>query len=220
MSDGTAEGLEQTTFSTAVLYDAARRLGLEVGISGVLPMTRSARVVGKAYTVKFVPHGQHPKTSLNFYDIVTGAPKPSVLVFGVGVQRWVAGGNLSRFAQLQGIQGMVMDGCMRDVAELRERDYPVFATGPSVSGYGSQRMLSSVGEDIVCGGVAVATGDLIVGDDDGVVCLPQARLQDILFEAEEIDQLDQTLAREIENGRPLAELHQTRTGWSVRRTTV
>ncbi len=217
MIDASIEDIERTTFSTAVLYDAARRLGLEIGIRGVMPMCRRSRVVGRAYTVKFVPAGQHPKTSLNFYDIVTGAPKSRVLVFGVGVDRWVFGGNLSRFAELQGVQGIVMDGCMRDVAAIRERDYPIFATGASVSGYASERMLSSVGDDIVCGGMAVATDDFIVGDDDGVVCLPKARVREILFEAEEIQQLDLTLEGDIERGLPLAELHKTRLRWSTRR---
>ena len=97
---------------------------------------------------------------------------------------------------------------MRDVAAIRDRDYPIFATGASVSGYASERMLSSVGQDIVCGGIAVATDDFIVGDDDGVVCLPKARVQEILFEAEEIEHLDLMLEGDIEKGRPLAELHR------------
>jgi 4-hydroxy-4-methyl-2-oxoglutarate aldolase len=219
MTDVPIENIEGTTFSTAVLYDAARRLGLEIGIRGVRPMSRRTRVVGRAYTVKFVPVGQHPKTSLNFYDIVTGAPKSRVLVLGVGVDRWVFGGNLSRFAELQGVRGIVMDGCMRDVAAIRERDYPIFATGASVSGYATERMLSAVGEDIVCGGIAVATEDFIVGDDDGVVCLPKARVQEILFEAEEVEHLDLTLEGDIEKGLPLADLHKTRVRWSARRRT-
>jgi 4-hydroxy-4-methyl-2-oxoglutarate aldolase len=217
MNDASVYNIENMRYCTAVLYDAARRLGLEVGINTVAPMSRGTRLVGQAYTVKFVPKEQHVKSSMNFYDIVTGAPKSAVLVFGVGVDRWVFGGNLTRFAELQGLRGIVLDGCLRDIAALRLRDYPIFASGAAVSGYSSERMLSSVGEDIICGGRAVATGDLIVGDDDGVVCLPKARLQEILFEAEEIEQLDQTLEADIERQRPLAELHATRLRWSVRR---
>ena len=108
MTDVSIKDIERTSYSTAVLYDAARRLGLEIGMRDVMPMSRRRRVAGLAYTVKFVPVGQHPKTSLNFYDIVTDAPKSRVLVFGVGVDRWVFGGNLSRFAELQGVHGLIL----------------------------------------------------------------------------------------------------------------
>lgn len=216
MNDTFVGEVEKANHCTAVLYDAARRLGLQIGLRGVMPISKRARVVGRAYTVKFSPADQ-PKSGLNFYDIINEAPKACALVFGVGVDRWVFGGNLSRFAQLSGVAGMVLDGCVRDIASVRERDYPIFATGTSVSGYGTERVLSATGVDIVCGGIAVASGDLIVGDDDGVVCLPASRAKEILYEAEEIAILDRKLESDIEKGRPLVELHDTRVRWSVRR---
>lgn len=206
-----------TDFSTAVLYDAARRLGLEIGLRGVAPVASGMRVAARAYTIGFLPAGQRPKSGLNFYDIINEAPKGHVFTFGVGVDRWVFGGNLSLFAQKSGSAGMVLDGCVRDVAEIRARNYPVFSAGTSVSGYARDRVLAEVGGEIVCGGVVVTSGDLIVGDEDGVVCLPAPRVSDILFQAEDIEALDLRLAADIASGRPLAELHATRTRWSVLR---
>lgn len=209
---------EITRFSTAVLYDAARRLGLEIALRGVSPIAAGLRLAAPAYTVGFTPVGQRPKSGQNFYDIIDAAPKGSALVFGANVDRWLFGGNLSLFAQLSGIAGMVLDGCLRDIAELRERGYPVFARGVSVSGYSRDRMLGELGGTIVCGEVTVATGDVVVGDDDGVVCLPASRIDDILFQAEDILELDLKLARDIESRRPLASLHETRLRWSVPRS--
>ena len=180
MADTPIGGSSGVSYSTAVLYDAARRLGLEVGLRGVAPLARGLRVAAPAYTVQFVPADQRLKSGLNFYDIIDKAPKAHALVFGIGVDRWVFGGNLSRFAQLSGIAGLVLDGCVRDIAEVRERGYPVFAQGTSVSGYARDRVLSAAGVEIVCGGVAVGSGDLVVGDDDGVVSLPASRVPEIL----------------------------------------
>lgn len=217
MSDFQSNDLT-TSYSTAVLYDAARRLGLEIGMRGVAPVASNLRLAAPAYTVGFLPAGQRPKSGLNFYDIIDGAPKGSVLVFGANVDRWLFGGNLSLFAQLSGVAGMVLDGCLRDIAELRERRYPVFSSGVSVSGYSRDRILGELGGTIVCGEVTVSTGDLVVGDDDGVVCLPAARIDDILFQAEEIQALDEKLARDIASRRPLPALHETRLRWSVLRS--
>lgn len=217
MSDLRSSG-DTPSFSTAVLYDAARRLGLEIGLRGVAPVAGGLRLAAPAYTVSFIPAGQRPKPSLNFYDIINTAPKGSVLVFGANVDRWLFGGNVSLFAQLSGVAGMVLDGCLRDIAEVRERRFPLFARGASVSGYSRDRMLSELGGTIVCGEVTVATGDLVVGDDDGVVCLPASRVDDILFQAEDIQELDLKLARDIESRRPLSALHETRLRWSVPRS--
>ena len=74
-----------------------------------------------------------------------------------------------------------LDGCLRDIAELRRRGYPVFSSGVSVSGlFARDQLLGRMGGTIVCGegdGRHRRCGE---SDDDGVVCLPAARLSDIL----------------------------------------
>jgi regulator of RNase E activity RraA len=218
MSDESFGGADISRFNTSDLYDGARRLGLEIGLQGIRPITPHLRVVGPAYTVKFSPLEECPKSSLNFYDIIASAAKGQVLVVEVGADHWVCGANISRFAELSGMAGMVLDGCVRDIAIVRERGYPMFARGTSVTSYAPTFALSAVGGDVVCGGVPVSTGHIVVGDDDGVVCLPAARLQEILREADEIARLDAKLGSDIEARRPLAELHESRLRWSVRRT--
>jgi len=217
MANTVINHVEFGEYSTAILYDAARRLDLEVGLRAVMPVARNLRVVAPAYTVKFAPADQPPKVPLNFYDIIASAPKGHILAVEVGADRWICGANISRFAQLSGMAGMVLDGCVRDIACVRERGYPIFAHGAAVTGCAGALVLSAVGRDIVCGDVTIATGDIIVGDDDGVVCLPAFRLQEILYEAEEIARLDAKLGSDIEARRPLTELQFTRVRWPVRR---
>jgi 4-hydroxy-4-methyl-2-oxoglutarate aldolase len=207
-------------YSTAVLYDAARRLEMEVGLQAVMPVARNLRVAAPAYTVKFAPANQPPQKPLNFYDIIASAPKGHILAIEVGADRWICGANISRFAQLSGMAGMVMDGCVRDIACVRERGYPIFSRGAAVTSYAGALVLAAVGGDVVCGGVTIATGDMIVGDDDGVVSLPRSRLQELLHEAEEIACLDEKLGSDIEARRPLAELNASRMRWPIRRAAL
>lgn len=217
MANNPTASVELGKYSTATLYDAGRRLGLETALRGVMPMARKARVVGPAFTVKFAPAGQAAKSSLNFYDIIAAAPRGCIVTIEAGMDRWILGANTSRFSELSGMAGLVLDGCVRDIAQIRERDYPVFARGAAVTGYPGALVMSAVGCDIVCGGMPIAVGDIIVGDEDGVVSLPQSRLRDILHEAEEIASLDAKLEGDIEARRPLEELHATRIRWPIRR---
>ncbi|MDB5875065.1 MAG: diguanylate cyclase [Ramlibacter sp.] len=208
---------ELDTYDTSTLYDAARRLGIPTGLAGVVPIRAGMRLAGPAYTVQFVEKGSRPASSYTFYDVMAAAPAGSVLVAQVGIDRWISGANMSRFAQLSGLAGIVMDGCVRDVSVLRGRGYPVFSKGVSVQGYGDFLMLGDSNIEISCGGLSISPNDTVVGDDDGVVVLPRARLEEILYEAEEIVQLDKQLAAGIEARLPLAALDEPRVQWSRRR---
>ncbi len=204
-------------FSSSNLYDAARRLGMNIGMAKLLPLGSGRRLVARAHTLKFAPPGSAGQAKMNFYDVIAAAPKASALVIEAGVDRWLCGSNTTRFAELSGMAGMVIDACVRDIAAIGGRGYPVFARGAAVTGYSGDLVMATAGETIKCAGVTVSLGDLIVGDEDGLVCVPAARLADVLFQAEEIAQLDAQLERDIEMRKPLSVLHETRVRWSIMR---
>jgi 4-hydroxy-4-methyl-2-oxoglutarate aldolase len=204
-------------YGTAVLYDAGKRLNLEIGLEAVSPLAPGLRLAAPAFTVRFAPRNEAPATALNFYDIIDEIPKGRALIVEVGADRWIFGANTTRFAQLSGLAGIIIDGCVRDVASIRESGFPVFARGASVVSCKGSLVLHSFGGEIRCSGATVRTNDIIVADDDGVVCVPAACLDDIIYEAEEIAKLDTELARVIELRRPLSELHETLKRWSIRR---
>jgi 4-hydroxy-4-methyl-2-oxoglutarate aldolase len=83
-------------------------------------------------------------------------------------------------ARAQGAVGAVLDGSVRDVRQMRELGFPVFASG--VSPYDTKGRAEVVAHDapVTCGGVLVSQGDLVVGDDDGVVVVPAARVADVV----------------------------------------
>lgn len=92
------------------------------------------------------------------------------------------GGILSFYAAHIGVAGVVLDGALRDVAEIRERDFPVYARGithrgPYKDGPGEINVPISVG------GMVVNPGDIVVGDQDGLLAIPQQGVEELIEKA-------------------------------------
>lgn len=116
-----------------------------------------------------------------------------------GHQRAVLGELLGHEAHRRGLAGIVIDGHCRDVTGLRGLGLPVFARGPyPASGTAARR--AGVGEAIVCGGVTVAAGDLVIGDDDGIVIAPPERIGAALDAAETRAVAEQAMLAAIRGG--------------------
>jgi RraA family protein len=128
------------------------------------------RVVGPALTVK-VP----PSDNLMIHKALTLVKPGDVMVIdGGGDHAWALLGFLMVSTAIKlGLAGIVVDGCVRDAAEIRASGFPVFAAGINPNG----PMKEGPGEinfPIQCGGQPVHPGDMIVADGDGVVVVPQA----------------------------------------------
>jgi RraA family protein len=139
--------------------------GAQVLGSRVKPLREGARLHGRALTIS-VPPGDN----LAIHAALALAKAGDVLVIdgGAYTERALMGGIMCTQAFKAGIGGIVIDGAIRDVAELRDMDLPVFAVaavpaGPTKNGPGS------ILHPINCGGIAINPGDWIFGDDDGVV---------------------------------------------------
>ena len=94
----------------------------------------------------------------------------------------VVGGILSFYAASIGVAGVVIDGALRDVAEIREREFPVYARGvthrgPYKDGPGEINVPISVG------GMVVNPGDIVVGDQDGLLAIPQQGIEELIEKA-------------------------------------
>ena len=157
--------------------------------SRIRTLTPGLAVFGPALTIQ-VPAGDN----LAIHAALAHAQPGDVLVIdGAGhLERALMGGIMSTQARATGVAGVVIDGAMRDAAELRAMGMPSFAAGvhpagPHKAGDGS------VGLTITCGGVAVSTGDWVFGDDDGVVIVPLARKQELIAGA--LDKLGREQAR-------------------------
>lgn len=139
------------------------------------PVWPGATVAAPAYPVRCTPGD-----NLAVHVAVTRAPVGSVLVVDVGDVRdrgyW--GEVLTTAAQARGLGGLVIDGGVRDVAALESHRFPVFASTVALRG-AAKLAPGAVATSVVVAGVLVEPGDWVVGDVDGVVVVPGARLDDV-----------------------------------------
>ncbi len=114
---------------------------------------------------------------------------------------------LTLAAQQVGVQGLVIDGAVRDTEAILALEFPVFARGVSITGP-QKNASGSVNVPIDCGGVEIRPDDVIVGDRDGIVVVPRANLGDVLAAARRRETTERALRRGIRSGRSTVELLQ------------
>ena len=137
------------------------------------------RVAGPAYPVA-CPAGDN----LMLHVAIHRAPAGSVIVCAAGDSNWaMAGGNVCAYAQQRGIAGSVVDGVIRDIAETRKNKFPVFGRGV-IPIPGVRKTAGLIDVPVVCGGVTVAPGDVVVADEEGIVVLARAQAADLLSRAQ------------------------------------
>jgi regulator of RNase E activity RraA len=125
------------------------------------------RVAGPAYTVRCCPGD-----NLMLHAAIYRAPPGTIIVVEGGDAEFaLAGGNVCAIAQRLGIAAFVLDGVVRDIAEIRAMRFPVFAKGV-IPKPGKKELVGTLARRIVCGGVAVDPGDMIVADEEGIVVVP------------------------------------------------
>ena len=147
----------------AIVCDELNRAGAMA--AAIKPVAPGMAFAGQALTVQAMVGDN----SALHYALTVAWPGAVVVVDARGHADIAVWGGVMRFAAKQrGVVGVVIDGSVRDVAELRQSSVAVFARG-AVPGGPHKGWGGSVNVPIQCGGVAVNPGDLIVGDDDGVV---------------------------------------------------
>ncbi|TCK20990.1 RraA family protein [Pseudonocardia endophytica] len=170
---------------------------MPVVVSEVRAMLPGLPMVGPAVTV--VCHDDH----LPMFAALRAAEPGSVLVVACdGHRRAVSGELFATEARRRGLAGIVVDGYVRDMRGLRTIGLPVFARGTCPAS-GTTRDPGTVGTDVVVGGVPVSPGDLVAGDDDGVIIAPAGRLEAALPGAEEIERAERALLDAMAAGREL-----------------
>ncbi|ALE72556.1 dimethylmenaquinone methyltransferase [Pseudonocardia sp. EC080625-04] len=177
------------------LCDADKSLPVvDPAIHALLPGTSLA---GPAVTVSCVDD------HLPMFAALRAAAEGSVLVVaGAGGTRAVAGELFATEARRRGLAGIVVDGLVRDVRGLRAIGLPVFARGTCPAS-GSVQDPGTVDEPVAFGGIVVAPGDVVCGDDDGLLVAPPDRLAGIVDTAEEIERAETALVAAMRRGEEL-----------------
>jgi regulator of RNase E activity RraA len=171
---------ETTEFADIPTTTLADLLGRErVMDIGIRPLWGPVpRVAGPAFTVRCPPGD-----NLMLHAAIHRAEPGTVIVVESGdLDYALAGGNVCAVAQRRGIVAFVADGLIRDLAEVREAGFPVFARGV-IPIPAAKKAVGPLGAPVRCGGVLVEAGDVVVADEEGVVAVPAARRADVLAAA-------------------------------------
>jgi regulator of RNase E activity RraA len=172
------EFAEFLDISPTTLADVlGREQVMDIGIRPLWPSM--PRLAGPAFTVRCAPGD-----NLMLHAAIHRAARGSVIVVEAGdVDYAVSGGNVCAVAQRRGVAGFVVDGVIRDIAEVREMGFPVFARGV-IPIPGAKDVVAPLNEPVRCGGVNVAAGDHVVADEEGIVVVPAARREQVLGDAQ------------------------------------
>jgi len=161
-------------FGAATVYEAAGRIGSVD--PAIKPLGDGMRLLGSALTVVCFPND-----NLMLHKALAMAQPGDIIVAATGGYP-VAGyfGDLmATSAVARKIGGLAIDGTVRDGAEIREMGFPVFCRGTCMRGT-VKRNLGSINHAILFGEILVNPGDLVIGDGDGMVIIPQQRMEDAL----------------------------------------
>jgi regulator of RNase E activity RraA len=200
--------------STATITTQLMDRGLRSAfLVGPRPLNPSApRMVGPAFTLRYIPAREDIDVLSVFADYdhpqrraIEAAPEGSVLVMDCrGQSRAASLGNIlaTRF-MVRGGAGIVTDGAVRDLAGFQALAMPTFAAAASPTTNLAQHHAVDLDVPIGCGDVAVYPGDVIVGDGDGVVCLPAHLADEVARDAVEQERLEEFVLARITSGLPL-----------------
>ena len=195
-----AQRAQACKLGTSTLFEASG-----VPTSAVDPAIRTvwagASVAGPAYPLEC-----SPGDNLSIHIAMEKVPRGSVLVISTG--GFVAGywGEvLTVAAEAAGVAGLVIDGGVRDIAAITARRFPVFTRGICMRGT-IKASAPSVGQPISFTGTPVATGDLVVADDDGVLVIPAAHVEHTLAQGQARADKEAKMMDALQQGKSTLEL--------------
>ncbi len=196
---GRAAGVATSTLANA-LDDAGFHGHV---LSTIKAVSSGMRFAGPAMTVREITAEYGTFTSADFRigAIIDAAQAGDVVVIDMGgatCSTW--GGMASLAAKEKGVGGLLVDGGVRDLEEMIEIGFAVFARHLVPTTGRTRLKVEAINEPVLVDGVIVEPGDLIVADGTGVVCLPRAEAAHLVSRAEEMQGDDEAAAAEIRNG--------------------
>ena len=193
---------------TSTLSNALEDVGEDGVILGLPSVGPGMRCAGRALCVAQTtgPAGAFPGSDFRVGAMIDAAGAGDVVVVannGHCVSSW--GGTASYAAKLKGISGLVVDGGVRDREEMIEHSFPVFSRHVVPTTGRTRIRVDQIGGTITVSGIKVETGDVIIADGTGIVCIPQARAAEILEIALTLQADDEEAVRELAGGLTFSE---------------
>ncbi len=213
----TTEQREQLSqISTATLTSVLIQRGIRRSFMlDVFPLVPHLRLAGTAFTLRYIPSRQD--LTDRRYDNETNVQR--IAMESIGADQVLVidargitdvgtmGDILATRIQQRGAAGIVTDGGLRDTPDLSEMGFPVFLGGAAAPPSHLMHHPVDINRPIGCGGVAVMPGDLVVGDGEGVVVVPQQMAAAVIAEAWEQEALEAWVVTQIQAGQSIKGLY-------------
>ena len=192
---------------TQTLIDAQWVKGWPMSfVEGALPLQQGQHMAGRAVTLRFVPHrpdlaDDKPKgsDSAEYVAIEMCGPGEVLVIDAMGWKYSSVGGDIKFLRMMQlGAGGLVTDGGVRDSVSLKEYGFPVYSASLTAKQGPAEFWPWQVNDAIQCGGVLVRPGDAVVGDDDGVVVVPQGIVDEVIEIAHQREAVEEVVKAQLE----------------------
>jgi 4-hydroxy-4-methyl-2-oxoglutarate aldolase len=179
---------------TATVHEASGRKGYVD--CAIKPMTKGTRICGPAFTVQC-----HPKDNLMLHKALERAQPGDVIVASVGgyYEAGYWGGLMATSAMGRKLGGLAIDGCVRDSEEMIRMGFPIFCRGCCILGT-AKGTLGLINHPTLFGGAMINPGDIILGDDDGMVVVAQAGCEEVLVKSIERTEAEEKKAVHLKAG--------------------
>ena len=180
----------------ASVSDAMDKIGIPCGLLGIHAVVPGKHICGRAFTVHYVPNGVVKGNVGDFLDDVQ--PGQVVVIDNSGRLYCTVWGDIMTFvATRKGIAGTVIDGVCRDIPGILENDYPIFTKSTYMVTGKDRVTVDYVNKPVAISGVQVCPNDIILADDTGAVCIPDAVAEKVADIAESIEKTEQAIIAEV-----------------------
>lgn len=205
--------------SVSTICDAMYQLGLPEG--ALEPHVRHVagpRIQGRARTVGRIvlprnttQAAMHPKLGMALYEVIDSLTPGDVLVVSAegDASYSTFGDNMALRCSIAGAVGVVTDAAVRDSTEIGEMGFGAYAGGVSIRPGQFRYLTVSADAPVVCGGVLVNPGDIVVGDVDGVVVIPAKDAEAVARRTAELTEAERRKQESVRSGMPIVEAIKT-----------
>lgn len=190
-------------FSAATIHEALGKYGNLP--SAIKPISSTMKICGPAYTVKTMP-----RDNILLHRAYAYAKPGDVIIANCSgfYEAGYWGDLMSLGAKTKGINGLVIDGCVRDADDIEAMGFPVFSRGLCILGT-SNHGDGFLNEPIVIGDVLINPGDIIIGDRDGVVVVPQNRIAEAIEKSAAREAKEENVRKQLREGKTSLQIY----GW-------
>lgn len=194
--------------STTNISDAMDKLRIQGVLDGIKCMTKNQlRIFGRVVTIKLTSNRIENPSHLGIDAIQAANPGDIILMGNEGRTEMACwGGILSTAASIKGINSVIIDGACRDIDEINELGFSVYAKGISLRSARNRVFQEALNVPIMVSSVQVKPSDIIIADENGVICIPQEYEASILSEAWKLYELENDMIEKIKAGIPIIDV--------------